>query len=219
MSAIKTPLLRYFVQIYGHCGLNFNSDWSLTRSNLLNLTFNIFINLVMLYLMVFQDLFAFEEMALALRQSKPLLSLLVSVFLGKLQYVVYFINVLYLFFNGPEIVKLLDAHCFRHVYSSAKSAKLLIFYLVMINSIHFVAIYFRHLFNFFSQPKTLFSVSKILCLYIFAFLLYHQLVLHLYQQYGYKQFLVQIERKLAKKTSSLVNGKWLIMLLLSSSDL
>lgn len=206
MGTFKTPLLRYFVRIYGHCGLNFNPDWRLTWSNLVNLAINLLLNLIMLYLMAFQDLFAFEEMALALRQSKPLLSLLVSVFLGKLQYMVHFLNVLYFCINGPKIVRLLDAACFRRVYSSVRGAKVLTCCLVAVNSIHFLAIYFRHLLIFLREPKTVLSVSKTACLYIFAFILYHQLVLLLYQQYGYRQYLGLIEKELTEAGNSSLDG-------------
>ena len=207
MSTIRTPLLRYYTAIYGNLGLNLNTDWRPTCGHLLNHLFNFLLNSMVLYLMLCHDLFAFESMARSLRGSKPLLSLLIRVFIGKLQLLTHFLATLYFFFYGPKVVALLDSPCFRQVYASKSRARFLAVCLVVVNSVHFVIIYFRHLSIFLKEPKTALSIAKIGSLYVFAFLLYHPLIVMLYQQYAYKQYLSLVERKLIDSRNSAVVGK------------
>ncbi len=207
MSTLRTPLLRYYTAIYGNLGLNLNTDWRPTCGHLLNHLFNVLLNSMVLYLMLCHDLFAFESMARSLRGSKPLLSLLIRVFIGKLQLLTHFLATLYFLFYGPKVVALLDSPCFRQVYASKSKARLLAVCLVVVNSVHFLIIYFRHLGIFLKEPKTALSIAKIGSLYVFAFLLYHPLIVMLYQQYAYKQYLSLVERKLIDSRNSAVVGK------------
>lgn len=203
---IQTPLLQIFAFFHGNLSFQFLPIKVSSFPSLVNILQNIIIFVIIIYSQIFLDCFGISDYIVKLSHLRPFMAIIFSSLIKYSYPVLNFSNIVYYFFYGRQIIKLLDNDFFFQVYATFPYPKLVFTAYIAALQLYTGVLTFERVMDYFEE-FSLTSMLNVFTLLVIATMLFLNYVIIHYYLYATKQSLEGLK---AKYESSLLSGEELL---------
>lgn len=191
---IQTPLLQIFANFYGNLSFQFFPINTSSFLSLINLLQNITIFIIVICSQIFFDCYDISTYVAKISHLRPFMAIIFSSFIKYSYPVLNFTNILYYFFYGRQIIKLLDNDFFFQVYASFPYPKLVFTAYIAVLQLYTGLLTFDRMITFIQQFTLISLLNIFTLLAVSTMLILNYVVIH-YYIYGTKRSLEGLKSK------------------------